>query len=159
MALWIRDFDSALPLSRHIHQRRFDAALQIVLAGYEDLIEMRDRLSPTTHLLLHAYDFVIPDGRGICHLGPWLKPTFDLRQFPTLDEASGVMKAMMQQFALMLTALAAANRNITFLNGQGTLAPIAENWHNELHPSKQGFTKFADLFHRQLKALFPGRVL
>ena len=159
MALWIRDFDSALPLSRHIHQRRFGAALQIVLAGYEDLIEMRDRLSPKTHLLLHAYDFVIPDGRGICNLGPWLKPTFDLRRFPTLDDACGVMKAMMQQFARMLTALAAANRNVTFLNGQGTLAPVAGNWHNELHPSKQGFTAFADLFHRQLKALFPGRVL
>ena len=67
----------------HIHQARFDTALALVRAGYEDLISLRDELSPSTHLVFHGYDFAIPDGRGICHLGPWLKPTFDLRKFPT----------------------------------------------------------------------------
>jgi hypothetical protein len=33
MALWIRDFDPMLPLPRHIHQARFDAALEIVRAA------------------------------------------------------------------------------------------------------------------------------
>ena len=71
-----------MPPAGLIHQPRFDAALALVRAGYEDLIALRDQLSPTTHLVFHGYDFAIPDGRGICHLGPWLKPTFDLRKFP-----------------------------------------------------------------------------
>ena len=58
-------------------------------AGYEDLIGLRDSLSPQTRLFFHGYDFAIPDGRGICHLGPWLKPTFDLRGFPTLASRFG----------------------------------------------------------------------
>jgi len=47
---------------------------------------------------------------------------------------------------------------VTFINGQGTLAPQTGSWHNELHPAKAGFEKFADIFQQQLKALFPDRV-
>jgi hypothetical protein len=157
MALWVRDWDPAIPPAAHLNQPRFDTALGLVRAGYEDLIILRDKLSPNTHLVFHGYDFAIPDGRGICHLGPWLKPTFDLRGFPTRAAAFAVVQAMLQQFAAMLTTLA-AHPKVTFINGQGTLAPDPSAWHNELHPNRAGFDKFADLFTAQLRAIFPGRV-
>lgn len=159
MALWIRDFNATLPPAALVHQGRFDAALALVRAGYEDLIGLRDRLSPQTHLVFHGYDFAIPDGRGICHLGPWLKPTFDLRGFPSQTAAFAVTKILLQQFAAMLASLEAAHQKVTFLNGQGTLAQTTSSWHNELHPSKDGFKTFASLFHQKLKALFPTKVL
>lgn len=158
MALWIRDFNATLPSAALIHQGRLDAALALVRAGYEDLIGLRDRLSPQTHLVFHGYDFAIPDGRGICHLGPWLKPTFDLRGFPMQAAAFAVTKILLQQFAAMLAALEAAHQKVTFINGQGTLAQTPGSWHNELHPSKDGFKTFASLFQQKLKALFPAKV-
>jgi hypothetical protein len=158
MALWVRDWNPAVPPATLINQPRFDVALALVRAGYEDLITLRDQLSPGTHLVFHGYDFAIPDGRGICHLGPWLKPTFDLRGFPTRASAFAVVEAMLKQFAAMLTTLT-AHPKVTFINGQGTLAPQPSAWHNELHPNKDGFEKFADLFHQELRAIFPGRVL
>jgi hypothetical protein len=157
MALWVRDWDPTVPPATLINQPRFDAALALVRAGYEDLITLRDRLSPNTHLVFHGYDFAIPDGRGICHLGPWLKPTFDLRGFPTRAAAFAVVQAMLKQFAAMLAALA-AHPKVTFINGQGTLAQNPGAWHNELHPDRDGFEKFAELFYQQLRPLFPGRV-
>jgi hypothetical protein len=158
MALWVRDWNPALPPAKQIHQPRFDTALALVRAGYEDLIALRDKLSPTTHLVFQGYDFAIPDGRGICGFGPWLKPTFDLRNFPpALAARQGVVKAMLQQFATMLTSLATGSK-VTFINGQGTLAQQTSFWHNELHPSKAGFDKFADTFQRALKKIFPNRV-
>ena len=33
------------------------------------------------------------------------------------------------------------------------------SWHNELHASRSGFDRFADLFHATLRALFPTRVV
>ena len=126
-------------------------------AGYEDLIGLRNQLSPGTHLVFQGYDFAIPDGRGICHLGPWLKPTFDLRKFPTRAAGQEVVKEMLKRFAAMLTALAIAPK-VTFINGQGTLAPRPSSWHNELHPVAAGFEKFADIFYRKLKELFPDRI-
>jgi hypothetical protein len=156
MALWVKDWNPTVPPADHIHQARFDSALALVRAGYEDLIELRDKLSPSTHLVFQGYDFAIPDGRGVCHLGPWLKPTFDLRNFPTRAAAQAVVKAMLRQFAALLTSLTGSK--VTFINGQGTLPPQTSWWHNELHPSRAGFEKFADIFHGELRKLFPDRV-
>lgn len=147
----------AIRAAAHINQPRFDAVLALVRAGYEGLILIRDQLSPGTHLVLNGYDFAIPGGRGICHLGPWLKPTFDLRGFPTLAAAFAVVEEMLKQLAAMLTTLA-AHPGVTFINGQGTLAPKPSAWHNELHPNRDGFDLFADLFAAKLRTIFPGRV-
>jgi hypothetical protein len=156
MALWVDDWNPAVPPVGHIKKPRFDAALELVRAGYENLIASRDQLSPHTMLVFQGYDFALPDGRGICGFGPWLKPTFDLRKFPTLAAGQAVVKVMLQQFAAMLTSL--SGPTVTFSNGQGTLSPQPSSWDNELHPEKAGFEKFADLFQAKLKVLFPNRV-
>lgn len=49
--------------------------------------------------------------------------------------------------------------SITALATQGTLPPVRSSWHNELHPSNDGYDLFVDLFRKKLKELFPGRVL
>ena len=160
MALWLRDWVAgALPVNQ-INGPRYNAALQLIRAGYEDLISLRDSLSPTTHLIFHAYDFAIPDGRGVCHLGPWMKPAFDLHGYPDINSRFIVVKEMLEQFALMLSNLQAMySKKVTFINGQGTLPIMDINaWHNELHPKSDGFDKFADLFQRELKSLFPSKV-
>lgn len=159
MSLWIQDYRPGVSPEQFIHQSRFVAALAIVQAGYEDLIQMRNDLSPATQLFFHAYDFAIPDGRGICHLGPWLKPTFQLRKFPTTATvATEVVKAMLQQFAGMLRTLAEAHPQVTLLNTQGTLRATASSWHNELHPSAAGFDQIAQVFYQQLASVFGDRI-
>jgi len=157
MALWVNDWNPTIPPQAHINQPRFSAALTLVKAGYEDLIALRDGLSPGTHLFFHSYDFAIPDGRGICFLGPWLKPTFDLRKFPNRAVAQAVVTAMLQQFAAMLTDLA-THPGVTFVNTQGTLAPTPNSWHNELHPSSAGFDKITEKIRAQIAVQFPTRV-
>jgi len=159
MALWVRDHEPGKSPQQLIHQPRFDAALALVRAGYEDLIALRDAHSPTTRLVFHTYDFALPSGKGVCFFGPWLRPTFKLRSFPNFRPASDaalVVRAMLEQFAAMLRSLAGAH--ITIIDGQGTLPNAKASWHNELHPSAQGFDDFAARFHAELRALFPGRV-
>jgi hypothetical protein len=159
MALWVKNFDPNIPIEAHLNLPRFDTALALVRAGFEDLIELRDSLTPSTTLIFHGYDFAIPDGRGICHLGPWLKPTFELRRFPAEAATASVVKDMLLRFATMLAQLAAAHRQVVFVNAQGTLAPVSSSWHNELHPTKKGFQQFAERFQVELKQLFPQKVL
>jgi len=159
MALWIRDYDPARGgPEAQLHQPRLGAALALVRAGYEDLVALRDALSPGTHLFFHGYDYAIADGRGICHLGPWLKPAFDLRGFPHLEARVAVTKAMLGQFAAMLRDLAASHPNVTVIETQGTLPEERDAWHNELHPAKAGYDEFARLFRDELRKKFPTRV-
>jgi hypothetical protein len=157
MALWVRDFRPGMPAAQLINQPRFEVALALVKAGYEDLIAVRNAHSPQTHLFFHTYDHAIPDGRGVCKRGPWLKPTFDLRGFPPGSGlAFEVVKEMLRQFAVMLKTLQNGG-GVTVIDGQGTLDPVKASWHNELHPSKAGFQKFAVLFAQALKTQFPAR--
>jgi hypothetical protein len=158
MALWVKEYRASVPPAMLLRQSRFESALALVRAGYEDLIELRDSLSPSTLLVFHCYDFAIPDGRGICHLGPWLKPTFELRKFPKRAPMVAVVNSMLEQFAAMLASLE-QRKGVTFINGQGTLKHTTKSWHNELHPSKSGFKKFAQIFYKKLKAQFPDRVV
>lgn len=165
MAVWMREYDSAIKPEQHIHQPYFKPALDLLKAGYQSLIALRDECSPGTHLIFQAYDHAIPDGRGVCWKGPWLEPTFKLRRFPKLSSSPAespsfkVVQVMLGQFARMLEGLASTSRRITVINGQGTLPLHTSSWHNELHPSKTGFETHADLFHQKLRQLFPGRVL
>lgn len=158
MALWVRDWNPSVPPAQLLHGPRFDSALALVRAGYEDLIALRNLYSQSTHLVFHAYDFAIPDGRGVCNFGPWLKPTFDLRGFPDQKSASAVVREMLTRFAAMLQSLS-AQPGVSFVNGQGLLPPDTLSWHNELHPSRSGFDAHAQLLHQHLKHQLPGRVL
>lgn len=161
LALWLRDFTPGVPARNLVHAQRYAAVLALVRAGYEDLIELRDRFSPSTQLVFHAYDFAIPDGRGVCGglLGPWLQPAFRLRGFPLSPPttAAAVVRVMLEDFAVMVDGLT-RGRNITFINGQGTLAPVKASWDNELHPSADGFNAFVEVFAAKLRELFPERV-
>ena len=159
MVLWLNRYQAGMSAAQLINQPRYAHALALVRAAYEDLIALRNALTPATRLVFHAYDYAIPDGRGACHLGPWLKPSLDVKGVPANSTlAKAVVKEMLRQFALMLDGLANAHPDITFINGQGTLPHASSAWHNELHPEKAGFNKFADLFRAKLKALYPNRV-
>lgn len=158
MALWLKDWNPALPPEAHLNAQRFAAALALVRAGYEDMIVLRDRLSPTTQLVFHGYDFAIPDGRNVCFTGPWLKPAFDLRGFPTREAGAAVVRVMLAEFARLLQSLADSHPKVRFINGQGLLPETTDSWHNELHPSSEGYDRHADNFRAVLKELFPTRV-
>ncbi|MFM1990362.1 MAG: hypothetical protein RJA99_3319 [Pseudomonadota bacterium] len=157
MALWVRDWRAGAPLDELFDRRRFSHALGLIRAGYDEIIALRDRISPETHLMFHSYDFAVPDGREACFFGPWLQPAFIYRGFPDDGSRHEVVRAMLSMFAGELAGLAAV-RKVTVLNLQGTLKPDKASWHDELHPSKAGFDRVTDVFAVEIRKLFPSRV-
>jgi hypothetical protein len=157
MALWVRDWRTGAPLDELFDRRRFSHALGLVRAGYDEVIALRDKLSPQTHLIFHSYDFPVPDGRKACLFGPWLKPAFDDRGFPDLSSRYEVVRAMLSMFAGELAGMAAM-RKVTVINLQGTLKPDKASWHDELHPSSSGFDVVTEVFADEIRKLFPSQV-
>lgn len=154
MCLWIKQWQPGQP---PLDATRFGAILSVIRAGYEDLIEIRNRVNPNTWIFIHAYDFPIPDGRGVCFKGPWLKPSLDYRGVPSLNDRIAVARTMLEEFARMLLSIESAPNRVKFVRTQGTLR--ASQWANELHPTDEGFDAMTDLFHQAIKAQFPGRVM
>jgi hypothetical protein len=154
LCLWIKSYDPAtMPTAADvIDEQRFEHALGIVCAAYEDLIALRDELSPSTALFFHGYDFVIPSNQGVCGLGPWLKPSLDFRHVPESLQPA-VAKEMLTRFQKKLEALASPTKQIFVVPTQGTLKGTSTWWVNEMHPSQKGFIEIAKKFRDSLRAV------
>ncbi len=157
LVLWLKTFQTGMSAKDVIDAPRFGAALGLVRAAFEDLIQIRDANSPNTVIFLNAYDHAIPDGSKICGFGPWLQPSLKARGVPE-PLRRAVVKEQLSQFAAMLATLADPARKIFLVPTQGTLAGHDNWWHNELHPNADGFRAIANKFRDALKAVFPGRL-
>ena len=120
-----------------------------------------DELNKTiVPILLHGYDYPIPDGRPVdilfYHKGPWLKPSFDLKGY-TLDEARQVMQVLIDRMnEMQLDVLKDPDfKHVKHVNLRNTLdaADHTTMWANELHPSIKGFKLIAEKFAAVLKTL------
>jgi hypothetical protein len=155
--LWLVDFVAGASPAAGVESERLTDIFDVVRAAYIDLIKIRDSINPGCIMFLHAYDFAQPNGEGVCGLGPWLKPSLDLRGWTDFAAAAEVVKLILQAFDKMLTQLEQKYRNVVYVRTQGTLAPPTD-WANELHPTEDGFNKIAAVFLQALRNKFPGRI-
>ena len=116
-------------------------------------------------IVLHGYDYPVPDGRGFLGgldalPGPWLEPGFREKGYTLLEERIDIAKSLIDRFNYTLAAIAQmpAFAHVKVINLRGTLSTeltrerYKEDWGNELHPTWGGFEsvarKFADLLTR-----------
>jgi len=115
-------------------------------------------------IIVHGYDYAVPDGRGVMGgfgplPGPWLEPGFRAKGYADLTRRKAIVKDLMDRFNSMLASLAGKPpfSHVNYLNLRGTLS--TENqykdwWANELHPTPDGFKTVASKF-AALIASFP----
>lgn len=113
-------------------------------------------------VLIHGYDYPIPDGRrmevlgGLIKLGPWLKPAFDARHIPE-EARQPALKLLIDEFNAMLRQVALSQRLFHYVDLRGTLAG-AEDWADEIHPHKNtGVRKISGRLQSAIKQIRDGR--
>lgn len=161
LTLWLNTFKTGMAPDQVVNSRRFDAVMEVVRGGYEDLVEICGRLSSTTKIFLHEYDFAPPNGRGICGIGPWLKPSLDFRTVPP-DQQAAVTHVMLQRFASVVRSVKNGPHgdSVVVVPTQGALPAQTDDWWaNELHPSPKGFEVIAAKFRLALQREFPLQAL
>jgi hypothetical protein len=156
--LWIQNYVPGMAPSQGMNIQRLAAVLGVVRSAFEDLIAIRDKILPQCPIFVHAYDFAIPTNIGICDnlIGPWLKPSLVSRGWKDTAAGTLVVKEFLLQFRGMLTQVAAAHKNVIYVETQGTLDP--NEWANELHPTPQGFDKVGAKFLAAIRTVFPARI-
>lgn len=120
------------------------------------LIDSVRRLRPGARVLLHHYDYAIPDGRGFLGFGQWLKAPMDDALVPKPDQLEfgslrrEIVRMLIDGLAERLRPLAYADPDrVTFIETAGTLKDV--QWANELHPTPGGFTRIARRFTPALR--------
>jgi len=115
------------------------------------------------HVLVHGYDYPVPDGRGFFggwpFPGPWLEPGFREKNFTDLQARIDLMRTLMDQFNTLVASLAVPNVNIHYLDLRNTLSTVLagdayqQDWANELHPTEKGFAAVANKFAAVLNTI------
>lgn len=121
------------------------------------------KLGRRVPILVHGYDYPVPDGRGYMGgwwqlPGPWLEPGFRTKGYAELPRRIALSRELIDRFNAMLEQVAGLDpfAHVTYINLRGSLsngADYKEWWDNELHPTRKGFMRVTDRFHEALQAL------
>jgi hypothetical protein len=117
-------------------------------------------------ILIHGYDYAVPDGRGLLGgwgplPGPWLQPGFAEKQFAELSQNTAMIQDIIDRFNAMLQMLTGKSdyQHVHYVDLRGTLSNSLRGdaykawWANELHPEKKGFDAVTARFAKVLDGL------
>lgn len=100
------------------------------------------RTSPNCLIVMHSYDYAIPNGKGVFGGSGWLKPALVSAQVPA-NLHQNCVTYLIDSFHKMLTNIASLDpTHLSIVDSRRTLLP--SDWANELHPKGSGFTKIAN---------------
>jgi lysophospholipase L1-like esterase len=107
-------------------------------------------------ILLHGYDYPIPDGRGFMGgwwvlPGPWLEPSYRQKGFAKIKDRISLTKVLIDRFNAMIDRVASLPEfsHVHYIDLRGTLSSGANykhDWANELHPTGNGFIRITQKF-------------
>jgi lysophospholipase L1-like esterase len=115
-------------------------------------------------ILIHGYDYPVPDGRGFLggwgpFPGPWLEPGFREKGFDDLPERMSLARVLVDKINDMLQSIVGHPEfsHVIYINLRGTLrddlSVYQEDWANELHPSSAGFSLVSNRFAEEINLL------
>ena len=147
--IWLNDNHG--DITQAVAYDRLNPMLDLIMAYYEDLEDIRDNLAPNCLIVTYEYDFPPPDvmGKGVCELGPWLQPSLNYCGWSQASDQAAITKTVLSEFSKRLSSLPIRNR--IHVKSQGTCS--VEDWvngGNEIHYGRTGFEKIAQKFKTAL---------
>ena len=135
-------YDSQLEAADYL-KPSFQTILDDAFGHYERIFRDVKGAAPHVQVICHGYDYVIPDK------GRWLGKPF-LKQ-DIIDHAlqCNIAREMMDRFNRGLLRLCATMPHVSYINCRGAVTD--SRWHDELHPTKEGYEEVARLFSRQIQ--------
>jgi len=104
-------------------------------------------------ILLHGYDYAVPDGRGFLGgwsflPGPWLQPGLYQKGHRNLNTNKTIVRSLIDAFNTMVQQVSAMPqyghvRYVDLMNTLSQGAAYKNDWANELHPTERGFRAVA----------------
>jgi len=143
---------------------RLSVAIMSLLGAVTELSQ--HYLGRVVPILVHGYGHAVADGRGylggISFLpGPWLEPGFRRKGYQDMAERVHVVADLIDRFNGMLRAVAGAPalKHVSYVDVRSVLSNelagrrYRQSWENELHPTRAGFVRVAERFHKTISRL------
>jgi hypothetical protein len=135
------DCSGATSAQECFEQSRIDGFFNDIERYYVAFIYMvREWCQPNIKVVVHNYDYAVPDGRGVFRDERWLKAPMEDRRVPA-ELMQPCVNYLIDRFTVIMQALEQTNSMVRFVASAGCLKK--NEWANELHPKPAGFTKLA----------------
>jgi hypothetical protein len=141
--------------------RRVRLAYVTILSAVSEIC--RHWIGHPLPILVHGYDFAVPDGRGFLGgwallPGPWLEPGFREKGFARMSVRKPMVRELVDRFNVMLADVATLPEfdHVTYVDLRKTLSTgrdYKQYWANEMHPTVKGFGLVTDRFVSVLNGL------
>jgi len=158
------------PLNEQVVAGLIDGRLRAAIIELASAVThlCQQSLKATVPILIHGYDYPVPDGRGYLGgfwmlPGPWLAPGFRKKGYPDdeLQMRCDLMVTLIDRFNDVLKGIAGGPGlgHLRYLDVRGTLSPRLRGqayktwWGNELHPTEQGFASVAARFDQLIRQI------
>jgi len=143
---------SGLPLFRESLFR--DSINGYIKRALTTFIEEVWKVDPQIHVIMHGYDYAIPNGTqyefaGINLAGPWVLPAFAKEAITDRAEQDRIIRQLVDIFNELLTGLGNSYPNFHHIDLRG-MFPDEAQWHNEIHLKSEGYEQVAMLFHQKV---------
>lgn len=154
-----------------LNQASVDGAINRIRDAYVSIISsidevMRRETGQVVPIVLHGYDYAVPDGRGVLGgwwflPGPWLRPSFQKKGYRNEEEMHGIIRELIDALNEMQQELIRSMglRHVHHVELRGELptdGTYKEWWANELHPTQNGFDIVARRFSLVLERAIRG---
>jgi hypothetical protein len=143
---------------------RLTTVLDDIVAGFERLLDARDKLRPKCVVFAHSYCYFVPTGRkasgpfGLGSIGPWMHPVLKARGIDPKTEGIAVARYLVDELFARLQSIAAKRQRFVVVDMRIALPVDDAHWSDEIHPSGTGFRRLAEHCWRPaLARQFPGR--
>ena len=123
-------------------------------------------LNATIPMVIHGYDYPVPDGRGYLGgfwilPGPWLAPGFRKKGYDDsqMQVRCDLMVRLIDRFNVLVKGIAGGPglAHLHYVDLRGTLSQRLQGqaykswWNDELHPTEQGFARVAAKFDQLIR--------
>jgi len=148
IAAHLRPFDATLTPAQYLLPS-FGGVLDDAIGNIEQIVRSAGRAFPSAAVICHGYDYTVPND------GKWLgKPMAGLGITNKVLQKA-IAREMVDRLNTRLMALASQSPRVSYINVRGTVGD--NRWHDELHPTNEGYRDVAKLFEKEIKRLTASR--
>jgi hypothetical protein len=137
-------FDPSLTPAQYLRPS-FGAVLDSAIANIEKIVRNVGRAFPQAAVICHGYDYAIPND------GKWLGRPMASRGIADPGLQTAIAAEMVDRLNTRLRALANQSPRLTYVDCRGVVG--AGRWHDELHPTDEGYADVARRFAEEIKRL------
>ncbi len=152
-------------IAKGVIEERIRSAYVTILTAVTDICQQR--IGKPIPIIVHGYDFPVPDGRGFLGgfwalPGPWLEPGFREKGYQDMQLRISITQELITRLNTMLQSVSSLQpfaAHVKYIDLRNTLSidlnddNYKEWWGNELHPTADGFKKVTERFAAVLDTL------